>query len=343
MIALNVFKYFDPQSMDASKLPDKPGNYLVALRDQSQFPKSKISFTPKMCSIQHLGKEYWVIYTGKSSKSLRMRDFEQHFHGNAGVSTLRKSLGCLMEFNQIPRSASNPNDRKTKFSDMDEEKLTMWMLDNLILFYYSNVKYDSIEQDLIDTLNPPLNLQHNKNEVNENFRKALSDCRSCSVRSRSSRSQRKQVQEMNYQCPNCHVTLIIPDDMRNEKDIQCLSCKSIFPNPIYGTTLTHRTGCKKGLIGLIAIVIFLEFLRFLNDGSMAQGKAEMLQGIRDMKMLPVSDTKTDAILQATWEQYNKEKESQSESTVVGAKKKDRNNCRKGDGWFNEFKSNTNYW
>ena len=46
----------------------------------------------KMC----IRDRYNVVYVGKSSKSLRIRDYKQHFTGTAGNSTIRKSLGCLL-------------------------------------------------------------------------------------------------------------------------------------------------------------------------------------------------------------------------------------------------------
>lgn len=182
---LDNFKIFNPakEINSTNPLPDCPGNYIVVLRDGSNLPETDI--TPVMTEIEHDGAKYRVIYTGISTSSLMKRDYRQHFgskegNGNAGRSTLRKSLGSLFGFTQIPRDAKNPQNGKTKFNESDEAKLSEWMRNNLLLLYKtSNVKekIKQLENELIDTLNPPLNLQENENPINEGFRNLLSSLR----------------------------------------------------------------------------------------------------------------------------------------------------------------------
>src|SRR3989339_666872 len=62
-------------------------------------------------------------------------------------------------------------------SDNDEEKLSKWMKENLTLFFFKNDNSASNENTLIDKFNPPLNLDKNKNLVNQTFRKELSRLR----------------------------------------------------------------------------------------------------------------------------------------------------------------------
>jgi len=114
-----------------------------------------------------------VIYTGIAGGSLRTRDFKQHFKGNnAGRSTLRKSLGVLFGYNQIPRD-EDPERGKTKFSIEDEEQLSEWMHNNLIMFFLPTSSFVSIEVELINHFNPPLNLKDNRNLINLEFRRLL--------------------------------------------------------------------------------------------------------------------------------------------------------------------------
>jgi len=163
---------FDPLFDTELIIPNKPGNYIICLRIGSVLPSSEI--VPKMKKYEELN----VIYTGVSAKSLRGRDYKQHFTGNnAGRSTLRESLGSLMKFHKVPRD-KDPATGKTKFMESDERKLTQWMHSNLILFFYSNNNYKSIEDELISYFNPPLNLQGNKNSINLDFRYLLSKLRS---------------------------------------------------------------------------------------------------------------------------------------------------------------------
>lgn len=169
---------FDPQHDAETSLPDGPGNYIVILRNSSTLPD--VGIKPVMKTLEIGGRQFEVIYTGISSKSLRKRDYGQHFTGNnAGRSTLRKSLGSMMGLKKIPRDRNNPNNGKTKFADADEEKLSKWMRENLLLLYCKvdedNVK--TLEEQLIAELNPPLNLQKNHNAENMAFRAKLSELR----------------------------------------------------------------------------------------------------------------------------------------------------------------------
>ena len=152
MTLQDEFSLFDPQKMRASVLPDKPGNYIIVLRSTSSLPiKVQISTTPILTSFDYKKEKYNVVYVGKSSKSLRIRDYKQHFTGTAGNSTIRKSLGCLLGFKLIPRDINSPQNGKTTFGEFDERTLTEWMKDNLLLFYYANNDYANVEKELIRT------------------------------------------------------------------------------------------------------------------------------------------------------------------------------------------------
>ena len=170
-LSLKHFKQFNPQTDNIMDLPVSPGNYLICLNEGSKLPDVGIPFK----TTKHAGLE--VIYTGISKDSLRKRDYKQHFTGNnAGRSTIRKSIGSMFGFGKIPRD-KDPNTGKTMFRPEDEEKLSSWMLNNLTLFYFTNPSPDNYEDVLIDKLNPPLNLSKNKNIVNKEFRKKLSELR----------------------------------------------------------------------------------------------------------------------------------------------------------------------
>lgn len=174
------FKLFDPMRDKDLVLPDIPGNYLVVLRESSQLPQ--IQIVPELHSINYEDKHYQIIYTGISTKSIRKRDYKQHFTGNnAGKSTLRKSLGSLMGFSKIPRDKNNPDNGKTKFNESDEEILSQWMKENLLLFY--NVEFttkeqiEDFEEKLINEYNPPLNILGNNNLINKEYRALLKNLR----------------------------------------------------------------------------------------------------------------------------------------------------------------------
>ena len=109
---------------------------------------------------------------------LRRRITWAHFGDNAGRSTLRLTLGVLMGFKPIPRDVSNPHNGHTRFLPEEEKRLTDWMKDNLLVYFFPNDDYEAVEEELIASLNPPLNLMKNHNPVNSELRSHISYLRS---------------------------------------------------------------------------------------------------------------------------------------------------------------------
>lgn len=171
------FKMFDPTRDDSKVLPNTKGNYLVVLRHSSELPKSEL--IPEFHTFNYHGNEYKIIYTGISKNRIRNRDYKQHFTGDAGKSTLRKSLGSLMGFPKIPRDKGKNN--KTKFNEENEATLTKWMKENLLLLYSTDKNTESEieewEQKLITDYNPPLNIRGNNNPINKEYREMLLNLR----------------------------------------------------------------------------------------------------------------------------------------------------------------------
>ena len=169
------FKIFDPMTMDSNMLPNVAGNYVFLLRKGSQLPQVDI-ITPQIPEVTLDGNTYQAIYTGIASESLRQRVYRIHFIGNdASRSTLRKSIGSLFGYDLIPRKEGDS--KHEKFKPADEEKLTKWMKNNLLLAFVENADPESMEDKLIAELNPPLNLDKNDNTVNAEFRALLSKLR----------------------------------------------------------------------------------------------------------------------------------------------------------------------
>jgi len=166
-----IFVLFDPIKHSSDHIPDNSGNYIVCLKRGSKLPDIGVDHETK--TYQSLN----AIYTGIAGKSLRKRDYRQHFTGNnAGSSTLRKSLGSMFRYSKIARD-KDPSNGKTKFLQKDEIKLSEWMQSNLVLYFKSNLKPHIMEDELIEELNSPLNLSKNKNTINREFRTELSNLR----------------------------------------------------------------------------------------------------------------------------------------------------------------------
>ncbi|MDE5874090.1 MAG: hypothetical protein K2H15_00470 [Muribaculaceae bacterium] len=175
---LEKFTLFNPAVDKESKIADCPGRYVILLCKGSSLPTAGIDYTP--CTVSYKGEEYELIYVGISNKSLRKRDYHQHFKGNnAGQSTLRKSLGSLMGMKKTYRSEGErgKSSPKIKFIDDDEEKLSEWMQENLLLLFKSDGNPGEKEKNMIALLNPPLNIQYNSNIINSQFRSNLTRLR----------------------------------------------------------------------------------------------------------------------------------------------------------------------
>lgn len=95
-----------------------------------------------------------------STQNLRAR-IRYHYTGNAEGSTLRKTLGCLLAEElgiQLRRVGSG---KRMTFVE-GEQVLSAWMADNACVSWVVRERPWELEEELISTLDLPLNLQGNK-------------------------------------------------------------------------------------------------------------------------------------------------------------------------------------
>ncbi|KGM93987.1 hypothetical protein Z968_12290 [Clostridium novyi A str. 4552] len=158
-----------------TKLPDAAGAYLICAKHTNVLPTKMKDL--KYSHVNGLP----VIYVGIAGrptsrvKSIRKRDYRNHFNGKARSSTLRKSLGVL--FGLEKEYESETSNLKYKFIDEHEEKLSKWMKDNLIMHFVTIDNPMEFEIYLVNTYEPPLNLKDNKSKKNRAFREELSQLR----------------------------------------------------------------------------------------------------------------------------------------------------------------------
>ena len=171
---LEQFILFNPVTASPKEIPEGAGNYFVVLKDGHSLPDVGL---PVVMDKFH-GMD--IVYTGVAgaSSGLRRRITWAHFGDNAGRSTLRLTLGVLMGFKPIPRDVSNPHNGHTRFRPEEEKRLTDWMKDNLLVYFFPKDDYEAVEEELIASLNPPLNLMKNYNPVNSELRSHISYLRS---------------------------------------------------------------------------------------------------------------------------------------------------------------------
>ena len=106
-----------------------------------------------------------LLYVGTSG-DLATREFDNHFNSTGtGFSTLRRSLGAILK-EQLRLTAirrgpgpSSSNVTNYRFAFDGEERLTRWMQNALVVGICPIAEAEPTERQLIQRLQPPLNLQ----------------------------------------------------------------------------------------------------------------------------------------------------------------------------------------
>lgn len=146
-----------------------PGLYAIFLNDQRKLdPEAE--------------EKEIVLYVGSSS-DLKAREFESHFTSeNTGFSTLRRSIGAILKdelnLSAYPRSSgsSESNIRNYKFNSDGEDRLTDWMMENLEIGVCPLVNYQDTEKEVINKLQPLLNLTHWDNPNRKQIKRLRKEC-----------------------------------------------------------------------------------------------------------------------------------------------------------------------
>ncbi len=134
-----------------ANIPDRaePGVYAIFARERDCLPS--ISIPPSE-----------LVYIGLSGDLAQRNHFKAK---HSGFHSPRRSFGAILkdqlQLQAIPRGSgrSKTNYRCYRFSDEDEQKLTDWMRANLeyaVCPYSGDI--DALEANLIEGLEPPLNL-----------------------------------------------------------------------------------------------------------------------------------------------------------------------------------------
>jgi len=120
-----------------------------------------------------------LLYAGispkdENSKENMRKRIKTHYRGNAEGSTLRLTLGVLLEKNsnfQLRRVGSG---NRMTFTHLGEQWLDEWMSDNAFVCWVENNKPWEIEKGIFNTVSLPLNIQDNDHHQ---FSKTLSKMR----------------------------------------------------------------------------------------------------------------------------------------------------------------------
>lgn len=161
------FVEFDPLVDSPESIPDVPGSLLFVLRHMSNLHQ-----LAGMNLKEFEGQE--VLFVGES-ENLRTRIVNEHFRGDSSRSSLRISIGCLLDMKQIPRDKT-PDGVHFRFAKEDEQWLSQWMKENLLVYYKATPYHAQMTRLMISAFNPPLNLDNTSPDRQE-FRKELMELR----------------------------------------------------------------------------------------------------------------------------------------------------------------------
>lgn len=122
------------------------------------------------------------IYVGATSH-LNEREHEHHFSGrHTGFSSPRRSIGSILReelrLNAIPRAPgpAESNVRNFRYQPHDEQRLSSWMRENLLVAVHPCPDPFSLEDDLIAALCPILNLTKCANPYSAEIKRLRKIC-----------------------------------------------------------------------------------------------------------------------------------------------------------------------
>ena len=161
----------------ADKLPTVPGLYAFFVDSQEALSRTVVQAHLLTAS----------LYAGKSESSLKKRDFDTHFaEGKSGSSTVRRSFGALLrqQLGLLPMrrgyTGKDQDFQNYKFDDKSETLLSEWMRSSLSVGWWpfdaSLSILKDLETELIQHLNPPLNLQHSRHPTVELIKELRKVC-----------------------------------------------------------------------------------------------------------------------------------------------------------------------
>ena len=145
-----------------SPVPRSPGVYAWCFQGLESVPSAAYSLKAHGFRLLYIGiSPSAPPRNGKapSSQSLQHR-IRYHFSGNAEGSTLRLTLGCLLA-NELGIDLRRVGSGKRMTFSTGESRLSEWMEENARVAWFLSEEPWKLEEELISTLDLPLNLAQN--------------------------------------------------------------------------------------------------------------------------------------------------------------------------------------
>ena len=108
-----------------------------------------------------------------SRASLASRIRKQHYRGNAKSSTLRKTLGALLEKKSGFPLRRIGSGKRITLTDAGEQWLNQWMEKNAFVVWIAHANPWTIEHGLLRTISCPLNIKDNRHHPFASVLKAI--------------------------------------------------------------------------------------------------------------------------------------------------------------------------
>ena len=160
-------RIFSRQDLEEEEPPTSSGVYAWYFDKQlfkKLLPKIPDVYCPEYVKGWIFKKRWKLLYIGKGI-NLKRRILDYHFCGNADVSSLRMSLGCLLvkklKICLWKRPRPKEGEYGYTFGDEGEEKLSKWMAKNAKVAWSESPNYEKLERQAIIEYSPVLNTEGN--------------------------------------------------------------------------------------------------------------------------------------------------------------------------------------
>jgi len=139
-------------------VPAKSGIYGFFFKSIPPKVPTKQCITFQNLTLLYVGISPDIVNKPDSKSNIKKR-LQTHYSGNASGSTLRKTLGVLLEKESGYPLRRVGSGKRTTLTHLGEQWLDQWMDENLFVNFIVSEKPNEIEDYIIDNISLPLNIK----------------------------------------------------------------------------------------------------------------------------------------------------------------------------------------